>query len=327
MPTPGLGQRRSAFTRTAFTLIELLVVIAIIAILIGLLVPAVQRVRLAAARAQSQNNVKQIVLAVHGYHDVKKRVPPMADAVHQGQPNAGAQNVNNYASLFYFILPYVEQQPLYQLGQTNNGVWEKSPNNAGAQTIPIYISPRDPSGPLPQWRESNGGTWAIGNYALNHAVFGVPCGSNTVSPLKLQTIIDGTSNTVGFGEQYGRCGTGETDTTSGTNNFHRLWAYRAPWNWERASYFDTRILSFNMLGTSQGNNSACTCTATSYGMAPQDAPTVANCYPYGLQAMDSSVCVVGMMDGSVKSVSTSVDTVVWVRALWPNDGFPVSGDW
>src|SRR5438132_1367426 len=191
--------------RRGFTLIELLVVIAIIAILIGLLVPAVQKVRSAAARAQSQNNVKQIVLAVHNYHDARKRLPPLADAVHQGQPNAGSQNVNNYGSIFYFILPYVEQQAIYTLGQTNNGVWEKSPNNAGSKVIPTYVSPRDPSGPLPLWKETNGGTWVVGNYGANHAVFGIPCGSNTVTNLTLPTIQDGTSNTVGFGEQYGKC--------------------------------------------------------------------------------------------------------------------------
>ena len=51
------------------------------------------------------------------------------------------------------------------------------------------------------------------------------------------------------------------------------------------------------------------------------------CNPYLLQAMDSSICVIGMMDGSTRSVSTSVDTVVWVRLIWPKDGFPVNGDW
>jgi prepilin-type N-terminal cleavage/methylation domain-containing protein len=320
--------------RRAFTLIELLVVIAIIAILIGLLVPAVQKVRSAAARAQSQNNVKQIALACHTYHDAKKKLPPLGDAVHQGQPNAGTQNVNNWASIFYFILPYIEQQAIYQLGQTNNGVWEQSPNNAGSKTIPIYISPRDSSGALSVWKESNGGTWAITNYGANHAVFGIPCGSADpqASNMSLVQILDGTSNTIAFGEQYARChGTGESDTTSGltapNNDFHRLWAYYVHWNWQRGPYFDTRTMSNNMAGASQGNYSACTCTATSYGTPPQDAPTVAACNPYLLQAMDSSVCVIGMLDGSVRSITTSIDPIVWVRVLWPKDGFPISGDW
>jgi prepilin-type N-terminal cleavage/methylation domain-containing protein len=91
MNRPHLSTRQRA---AGFTLIELLVVIAIIAILIALLVPAVQKVRAAAATTQSRNNLKQIVLAVHGYHDAHKRVPPLGDAVHQGGPNPGTENVN-----------------------------------------------------------------------------------------------------------------------------------------------------------------------------------------------------------------------------------------
>jgi hypothetical protein len=176
------------------------------------------------------------------------------------------------------------------------------------------------------WRESNGGTWGISNYGANHAVFGVPCGSNTVSKLRLTDITDGTTNTVGFAEQYGRCGLGEGDHTSGSIYFHKLWAYNVTWDWQRGPYFDTRLMSSGMLGNSQGNNSACTCIATSTAAQPQAQPTVDACNPYFVQAMDSNICEVGMMDGSVRGVSTSVNGTVWVRALWPKDGFPLGGD-
>ena len=93
--------------RKAFTLIELLVVIAIIAVLVGLLVPAVQKVRSAAARMQSCNNAKQIALAVHNYHDTNSKVPPLADRV--------KGTTGNFASLHYFILPFIEQDAIYKI--------------------------------------------------------------------------------------------------------------------------------------------------------------------------------------------------------------------
>jgi prepilin-type N-terminal cleavage/methylation domain-containing protein len=94
-------------TRPAFTLIELLVVIAIIAILIALLVPAVQKVRAAAAQTQCINNLKNIGIAVHSYHDANKRMPPGG-----GGPNNPATNPY-FFSWTYHILPYIDQRPLF----------------------------------------------------------------------------------------------------------------------------------------------------------------------------------------------------------------------
>src|SRR5437870_6348487 len=90
--------------RSAFTLIELLVVIAIIAILIALLVPAVQKVREAAARAQCANNLKQLAVGLHNYHDVRKSFPACPPS--NGNPSLGWTT---------FVLPYIEQEPLFKM--------------------------------------------------------------------------------------------------------------------------------------------------------------------------------------------------------------------
>ena len=97
-------------SRRAFTLIELLVVIAIIAILIGLLLPAVQKVREAAARMQSQNNLKQLGLAANSYYSAHDSLPPMFGTVPARSPNLAG------GSVFYHLLPYVEQENLHRLG-------------------------------------------------------------------------------------------------------------------------------------------------------------------------------------------------------------------
>src|SRR5262245_61909390 len=134
------SSQRSAFphvvsTRSAFTLIELLVVIAILAILIGLLVPAVQKVREAAARAQCQNHLKQIALAVHTYHDAHRKLPPAFVARVQ-------------LSWHVFILPYLEEANLFRaMDTTTPGAYDTVPNRNnphGLRRVGHYLCPSSP---------------------------------------------------------------------------------------------------------------------------------------------------------------------------------------
>jgi prepilin-type N-terminal cleavage/methylation domain-containing protein len=168
--------------RPGFTLIELLVVIAIIAVLIGLLLPAVQKVRAAAARMQSSNNLKQMVLAVHNLSSTTNTTLPPSMGIYPG--------VTKKASVFYHLLPYIEQDNLYRTYQANpdQGV----PNGTPVKT---FIAPLDSSNP---------GTDTHTSYSSNAAVLGNTDGGTVT--LVVLTSGKGTSQTVLFMERFASTG-------------------------------------------------------------------------------------------------------------------------
>ena len=169
----------SRLSRRAFTLVELLVVIAIIGVLVALLLPAVQAAREAARRMQCSNNLKQIGLACHNFHDVNNKLPEgvqYPDNVSANIADAGTVCGPNWAIL---ILPYMEQNSLYNMTGVDVGAYRKTNGtdstwiNLRSASIKGYICPSDlGTSAMPYNGNVNGsplnvGSWARGNYAAN----------------------------------------------------------------------------------------------------------------------------------------------------------------
>jgi prepilin-type N-terminal cleavage/methylation domain-containing protein/prepilin-type processing-associated H-X9-DG protein len=241
----GVSNVKRTTRKRGFTLIELLVVIAIIAILIGLLLPAVQKVREAAARVKCQNNLKQIGLALHNYHDVNGKLPAGFYAQYYGLWTAGPAISSNQYMFTYTgwqlqLLPYLEQDALYKNSYNwlYANPWNTDNNNY--QACGYYFSIYNcPSNPAPRTIIYQGVTYELESYM---GCTGTTSGFNWAAPaadgvlyvnssVRLTDITDGTSNTIAVGERptvgdtyfgwgfapYGT-GAGDGDTVIGSND-------------------------------------------------------------------------------------------------------------
>jgi prepilin-type N-terminal cleavage/methylation domain-containing protein len=302
----------------AFTLIELLVVIAIIAILIALLVPAVQKVRAAAARTTCQNNLKQIGLGVHNFNGVYKKVPP-AEGVNYS-PNAyGTFRSPDGANgtIFFYLLPYIEQQALYNVAN-------KDSMNLSGQVVVTYLCPSDPSvqnantyggcGVMSGQNIQRGG-YGSATYAANVMVF-EPRGTRPVEV----AMPDGTSNTVAFAERFANC---SPDGPHGGGCTLPAWAWNTlrnggdPWSSPTFGGSNDGIWQMGAGGAAFSSGS----------VGFQAGPSAQACNWYVTQGGHDGTMQCGLGDGSVRGVSSSISVTTWLAACNPNDGVALGTDW
>ncbi len=323
--------------RRGFTLIELLVVIAIIAILIALLLPAVQQAREAARRSTCKNNMKQMGLALHNYHDNFTKFP------------IGSRAPNNQPNNWRFaLLPFLDQAPLYQLTKTQPGsdvnFWEGGSGSYNGDTLyfkdkvitPIYMCPSSPDPPITyangvveQGSQSHMYVGIMGaypdpaartnvSYLSGHGSWATNTGCLLINEcIGIRDITDGTSNTIIIGEQSRYKSSSpkllKSDYTSG-------WA-GTPYTGKITKWTADRGAGFTYFGTGT--------TAIFHSPNPTSTGAEAS-QPYDYNTPLTSYHVGGihvlLADGSVRFLGDNTDLKLIQKLGVRNDGFTV-GEW
>lgn len=342
---------KSIHRETGFTLIELLVVIAIIAVLIGLLLPAVQKVREAAARAQCTNNMKQIGLAVHNFASANgDSLPALTCSMNAASGPSLYKSYNG--SIHFTLYPYIEQDAIYQLGVFNKLTASAPPGSdtwgpTKSKPVKTYLCPSD---------RTNTGTgvntvypaWMGTSYSANYQLFGsvrpnritpTPAGwvaewAANIPKFSIGNIPDGTSNTITFTEAYTNAGFPTAICGGpGSANCASLLPYPgirwypatgagSEWAWVYAPVIGIDVYAdpYNYPAGDPTNKYAF--------QKPQFSnPTPGNADKRLAQAMHTQVIVTGLADGSVRTVASGVSQPTWQYAILPDDGQPMGSDW
>ena len=329
----------------AFTLVELLVVIAIIGVLVALLLPAVQAAREAARRMQCANNVKQLGLATHNVNDAKKVLPPLSSPHNLYETKVGPYRGIGGANVFYWLLPFIEEQAIYEMGQRDKVmyVWDGSSplstmTGVSTQTVWTYICPSDPSGVT-----SFGGKiatpfgakpllttgpqpHAAGCYAANYYVFGAPereDGQYGESPPGFRTRLEGTgrnslmrtcpdglTKTLLFAEKYASCGT----ANSPNDDFVCATGWASSNQYFRPSFCINEITQDPLQRESDKPEPF-------HCLVFQEAPDFyRNCDPARAQTPHVGAMNVAVADGAVRAISSDVSPQIWRQLCDPRDG-------
>jgi prepilin-type N-terminal cleavage/methylation domain-containing protein len=314
--------------RTAFTLVELLVVIAIIGILVALLLPAVQAAREAARRSSCSNNLKQLGLAMHNYHDTHRVFPPGVLAAGLNSNLSGAQANPSSMSWMPMVLPFMEQAPLHDQLQPfmTTRLSMHFPSNLMNTKIPMLMCPSDPNrgktgekhgtaDPPPDYNDGFHGNYLLcnGNEEVTEGTGGNSTRTSGMfyylSKTGMETVVDGTSNTVMAAEILI------------VPDGNRDWRGR----YYRADHLSS-LFSTNLPPNTKSADKCRTCEGSpaSPDYAPCTAVTATQViysrsrHPGGVQ--------VGLADASVRFVSQTINTQTW-RDLGTVQGGEVVGEY
>jgi prepilin-type N-terminal cleavage/methylation domain-containing protein len=304
--------------RRGFTLLELLVVISIIALLIGFLLPAVQNAREAARRLKCANNLHQLGLAAHRFHDDHRHLPP-------GIGYTPLANGGVWGGNFFHLLPYIEQNNRYcdalgpvALSAGTVNIHCPINNTVYSRLVGTFICPSDPNVGSSGVVTVNGISWGAGCYAANGQVF-APIRHNPQGKVLLADITDGTSNTILYAEKYARC----TSTSMGLDG-GSFWGYCAsgvfdlppPMNQPFKPYHPGFAI-VGYFGNPQGP------VASRFQVQPREG----HCDPTRAATAHAGGMQVGLVDGSVRTLAPTMSGQTWWAAITPRGGELLGPDW
>jgi len=289
-------------TRSAFTLFQLLIVIAILAILLGLLLPAVQKVRQAAARTQSMNNLKQLSLALHNYHATYNQFPAGVD--------------DNHFSAASRLLPFIEQQNAFMLIDFKKSIDDKA--NAGARRL-VFKTLLNPQDPIPSVKPE----WGATNYLFNDLIFYLNSKEN------IPGIADGTSNTIAIGETL------KGDGKNKAVDVHRQYVLLKKEDLNNTGP-DAGVKYFQDDKNISGDRCASWIDgrflqgAFNGKLRPNDKRPDVSCGGVGgvsaLRSYERYV-LVSICDGAARTVMTDISHKTWKAAMTPKGGEILGNDW
>ena len=332
---------------SGFTLVELLVVIAIIGTLVGLLLPAVQSAREAGRRNSCMNNVKQLMLAYHSYHDAFRRVPRVWHG--RGHWNIDWPNYvsSKRGSVFWELMPFNENAALFDRAR-GDIYWDAGEgwntfNRPCYSQIPGFQCPSDTRARVHGNRPS-GQSWALTNYAINFQAAGRPefvntdgdeaaggsCNGAFINPDPAKTnftpqidvgrrFTDGTSKTIVFGEKYRTCHSGAQQTNpwghvASVVRLTPIFAYGNPQG--TVSYTECGGRNDNNVGpASKPQRASNPLTGTD-----QNAWNSNTCSGMRTQAFHTGSMMAGFADGSARAIRDDIDGDTWWAMCTPNQG-------